>query len=120
MNWLRMNKQMNENLWPPIVMCIVILLVLGFCSPGHTYCRVGEDGNIYTDQTPEEMFVDPANHDFHLKEGSCAIAMGATIPEVMHDFDGNLRPPGQYDVGAYQFVPSRPNAPEGLQLTRED
>ena len=114
---------MSENIWPPILACIVILLLLGYCSAhANDKCRVGADGNIYSSQSAEEMFmnVDPTKGpmDFRLKPGSCAVDMGASLSEVTHDFDGVKRPKGKaYDIGAFELIPSRPIAPDGLQIT---
>jgi hypothetical protein len=110
----------SENIWPPILACIVILLIMGHCSAhANDKCRVGADGNIYSSETAYDIFVDPDNHDFRLKPGSCAVDRGATIPEVTHDFDGVKRPKGKaYDIGAFELIPSRPNAPDGLRISK--
>jgi hypothetical protein len=77
------------------------------------------DGNIYSSETAYDIFVDPDNHDFRLKPGSCAVDRGATIPEVTHDFDGVKRPTGKaYDIGAFELIPSRPTAPDGLRISK--
>ncbi|HEV2201990.1 MAG TPA: right-handed parallel beta-helix repeat-containing protein [Bryobacteraceae bacterium] len=50
-----------------------------------------------------------APYDFHLSPSSPAIAAGAALPDVVWDFDGNIRPMGlPYDVGAYTLVPRVP------------
>ena len=50
-----------------------------------------------------------APYDFHLSPSSPAIAAGAALPDVVWDFDGNIRPMNlPYDVGAYAFVPGLP------------
>ena len=42
--------------------------------------------------------------DFRLKQGSPAINLGITIPEVTHDFDGKTRPVGNgYDIGPFEY-----------------
>jgi hypothetical protein len=49
-------------------------------------------------------FVDPANGDYHLTEGSPAVDAGVDSG-LGSDFDGRSRPVGAYyDVGAYEFV----------------
>lgn len=45
--------------------------------------------------------------DFHLLPGSPAIASGVDVPGVTTDIEGNARPAGANDIGAYQV----PNAP---------
>ena len=53
--------------------------------------------------TPDDLFVDPAGGDFHLKVGSPAIDAGVTLPEVSEDLDGRPRPQGAApDVGCYE------------------
>jgi hypothetical protein len=55
-------------------------------------------GNIEGDP----KFVDPANGDYHLQRGSPCIDSG-TDTGLDHDFDGNFRPIGDYDMGAFEF-----------------
>jgi PKD repeat protein len=45
--------------------------------------------------------VDPLSRDFHPNVGSSAIDAGTTVP-VYEDFEGNVRPDGDYDSGAYE------------------
>ena len=53
---------------------------------------------------PDELFVDPAAGDLHLKPGSPAIDAGVTIADVTTDIDGGPRPQGpRSDAGAYEF-----------------
>lgn len=117
----------QSNIWPPVLACIVILLAMAYCAEAYAFCLKDVDGNVYTDQTAEEMFVGVAQAeregrpltaaDFRLKKGSCAIDMGATLSVVTHDFDGNKRPKGKaYDIGAFEFVPSGPTVPKGLRI----
>jgi parallel beta-helix repeat protein len=55
--------------------------------------------------TPAELFVDPNNDDYHLKDGSPAINAGTTLAEVADDLDGVSRPQGSaYDIGCYEKV----------------
>ncbi|MCA9438191.1 MAG: hypothetical protein KC978_20565, partial [Candidatus Omnitrophica bacterium] len=58
---------------------------------------VGE-GNINSDP----LFVDPDNGDYHLQRGSPCIDSG-TDTGLTTDLDGNPRPIGDYDMGAYEF-----------------
>lgn len=59
---------------------------------------VSGEGNIDADP----MFVDPENGDFRLMQGSPCIDSG-TDTGLAHDLDGNPRPIGRYDMGAYEF-----------------
>jgi parallel beta-helix repeat protein len=52
--------------------------------------------------TPEELWVDYANEDYHLKAGSPAINAGVNVG-LTSDFEGNTVPQGgAVDVGAYE------------------
>jgi parallel beta-helix repeat protein len=52
----------------------------------------------------DPQFVDAANGDFRLKEGSAAIDSGTALPEVTTAVDGTSRPQGAgADIGAYEF-----------------
>lgn len=54
--------------------------------------------------------VDPANGDLHLSAGSVAIDMGAVIPAVFDDIDGDARPQGGgYDAGADEVFAAVPS-----------
>ncbi len=54
--------------------------------------------------TANELFVNPAAHDYRLKDGSPAINAGTTLADVPTDLDGNPRPIGAaYDIGAYEY-----------------
>ncbi len=55
--------------------------------------------------TPSDLFVDPANFDYHLKSGSPAIDAGTTLTDVIFDLEGVSRPQPQgsaYDIGCYE------------------
>ncbi len=98
---------------------LVIAAFLFLAADANALCTVGPNGNVYSDETAEEIFVDPENHDFRLKEGSCAIDMGVSLTEVTHDFDGVKRPQGiAYDIGAFEFIPAGPVAPKDLQFNK--
>ncbi len=52
----------------------------------------------------EDLFVDPAGNDFHLKAGSPLIGKGTQVSEVSDDFDGKPRSAGDpMDIGPYLF-----------------
>jgi hypothetical protein len=52
----------------------------------------------------DPKFVNPAQDNFKLQEGSPAIDKGITLNEVPDDIEGNKRPAGGgYDIGAYEF-----------------
>ena len=67
---------------------------------------------------PEEIFVDPLNLDFRLRDGSPAIGKGTNLFShgVVADILGAARG-GSYDMGAYSYehgsIPARPT---GLQV----
>ncbi|MBE9565226.1 MAG: right-handed parallel beta-helix repeat-containing protein [Proteobacteria bacterium] len=53
--------------------------------------------------TPDELFVNPAGNDYHLKVGSLAIDAGTTLAAVTDDIEGTSRPQGSaYDIGCYE------------------
>lgn len=53
----------------------------------------------------DTLFVDPANHDYHLLSTSPARDAG-TEANVAEDFDQNSRPSGAApDIGAYEYIP---------------
>ncbi|MCB9768440.1 MAG: right-handed parallel beta-helix repeat-containing protein [Candidatus Omnitrophica bacterium] len=58
----------------------------------------GGQGNINSDP----LFVDPNNGDYRLQRGSPCIDSG-TDTGLTTDLDGNPRPIGDYDMGAYEF-----------------
>jgi hypothetical protein len=92
-----------------------LFLMVWLLAPVQSWavCELRADGNYYTDEDP---FVDAANHDFRLKEGACGIDLGATLPEVTHDFDGVKRPQGRaYDIGAFEFKRKDKRAPKHPQ-----
>ncbi len=52
----------------------------------------------------DPKFVNALGLDFHLQAGSPAINAGFTLPNVLNDFEGVLRPQGAaWDIGAYEF-----------------
>jgi Right handed beta helix region len=55
-------------------------------------------------QTKKPTFVDPKEHDYHLKPGSVGIDQGKALPkDVPLDRDGTKRPQGKgFDIGAYE------------------
>jgi predicted outer membrane repeat protein len=59
-----------------------------------------EPGNI--DANP--LFVDPLNGDYHLQSNSTCINIGTGNGAPSLDLDGNIRPYGGYDMGAYEYV----------------
>ena len=51
----------------------------------------------------DPLFVDPENHDFHLKENSPAIDAGTHVG-IEKDFDDNTIPSNQVDIGAFEYT----------------
>jgi parallel beta-helix repeat protein len=51
--------------------------------------------------SPEELFVDPAAHDYRLRQGSPAIGAGKALPEVTEDLLGRPRGEARADAGCY-------------------
>ena len=52
--------------------------------------------------TGDPRFLSPGSFNFQLQSGSPAIGRGLTLANVLNDILGVLRPPGGYDIGAYQ------------------
>ncbi|MDX1627160.1 MAG: right-handed parallel beta-helix repeat-containing protein [Fulvivirga sp.] len=80
-------------------------------NPGLTFFSIETNdvtldtsNNILTNNVEALMFVDAANNDFRLQEGSIAIDAGLDVSSygVDTDFLGNPRPVGEYDVGAIE------------------
>jgi hypothetical protein len=58
------------------------------------------------------QFVNPASNDYHLQSNSPCINAGERIPDNTRDYELNPRPVGSdWDIGAYEFNPDRPEAP---------
>lgn len=52
----------------------------------------------------EDVFLDPSNHDFHLRAGGLAVDRGLNLPDAVSDLEGNPRPQGSaVDIGAYEL-----------------
>ncbi|MCA9428078.1 MAG: hypothetical protein KC994_23570, partial [Candidatus Omnitrophica bacterium] len=73
------------------------------------------DGNIDADP----LFVDPENGDFHLQAASPCIDAG-TDTGLTTDFDGNPRPIGRFDMGAFEFPYLRSDLNEDGEVGPED
>lgn len=62
------------------------------------------------------LFVDPANSNFRLNQGSPAID-SSTDTGLSLDLDGNKRPSGTgYDMGAYEYASSSPAQPTATRV----
>jgi hypothetical protein len=57
------------------------------------------------------LFVNAAAHNYALQAGSGAIDAGFTVAAVPVDILGVTRPPGAYDIGAYEFGGGGPPPP---------
>lgn len=62
------------------------------------------------------FFVSPATKNFRIQAASPAVNSGLTLLQVLKDFDGQARPSGAYDIGAYEFVSGLPKAPMGIRM----
>ena len=51
----------------------------------------------------DPLFVNAAAHNFQLTAGSPAIGAGTSIGAPTTDINGNTRPQGRYDIGAYEY-----------------
>lgn len=81
-------------------------------SSGTTYFAAGGDftqTNVTTGTTATNPFVDEANDNYHLAVGAEAIGYADTTYSRPYDIDGNPRPAGAEDAGAFQFVASNTN-----------
>jgi hypothetical protein len=55
--------------------------------------------------TPAQLFVNPANANYHLASNSPAVDHGLLLLQVPADLEGNPRPGGAaYDIGAYELI----------------
>jgi len=53
--------------------------------------------------TPDQLFVNPAAGDYHLKATSPAINAGTTLSDVTDDLEKYPRTAGSYDIGCYEY-----------------
>lgn len=60
--------------------------------------QTGMNGNLSVDP----LFESPGSNNFQLQPGSPAIGAGSSVDAPSVDFNGNPRPPGSIDIGAYQ------------------
>jgi hypothetical protein len=64
----------------------------------------GQDGDSLV-ATPAQLFIDPSQDDYHLKEGSPAVDAGELRADVPYDLDCTVRPLGAtHDIGSYEGV----------------
>ena len=62
------------------------------------------EGNLYLRNPLEVGFVDAIGGDYHLDQGSPAIATGENLSEIFtDDFEGNERTDGAFDMGALRY-----------------
>jgi serine protease len=60
--------------------------------------QTGANGNLSADP----LFVNSGSDDFRLLQGSPALGAGSAVDAPSVDFNGNPRPPGSIDIGAFQ------------------
>ena len=73
----------------------------------------GQDANSFV-ATPAQLFVDPANEDYHLAAGSPAIDAGTAAEAPEYDLEWNYRPVGAgWDIGALEYQGSAPGGTAG-------
>lgn len=70
-----------------------------------THTSAGDRTGI-TPATFASWFVNPANADFRLLDGSQLVNLGVTAPLVVDDFCGRARSDGLPDIGALEYAPS--------------
>ncbi len=62
--------------------------------------------------TPDQLFVNPAGGDYHLKAGSPAIDKGTSTGAPATDYESQARPQGAgYDIGHDEYVSTLPPPP---------
>lgn len=62
-----------------------------------------------------QLFVDAANHDYHLAATSPAVDHGTSSNAPNTDLEGNSRPAGSgYDIGAYERAGAENSAPDAV------
>jgi parallel beta-helix repeat protein len=86
----------------------------------HNLFQKGESSDTFGQDvvvTAEVKFVDGPNHDYRLRPGSPAIDAGSSVDAPMIDFDGNARPDGSADIGAFEYSAddNPPSPPKNLR-----
>ncbi len=73
--------------------------------------------------TPDQLFMDVTNNDYHLKPTGPAVDAGTTLTAVTDDLEGMPRPQGNgYDLGCYEAstTPTRfPDVPRSYWAYNE-
>ena len=90
-------------------------------SPSVAYSDIqgGFTGTGNIDADPK--FVDAANEDYHLQQGSPCIDTGTPSGAPATDLEGNPRPQGAgYDMGAYEFLLAKTTAMPWILLLLGD
>src|ERR1041385_1107532 len=84
-----------------------VTIINNLCAfNGHTDIddQSGGSATFLTNYSGDGHWVSPSTGDFHLQPDSPARDAGTTVPTVMTDFDGLLRPQeAAYDIGAYEY-----------------
>ena len=76
----------------------------GVSSQTNCLSDINGDANIYTTQSDTDLFVDPSNYDFHVKDtNSDLYGAGTDLSGTFtDDIDGETR--DQWDIGADEYV----------------
>lgn len=73
-------------------------------SAGEWTSYSGQDAHSITINNLNDLFVNPANSDWHLLKNCPAIDKGTSLNAPNIDYEGNIRPYGAgYDIGAFEY-----------------
>lgn len=79
----------------------------------------GQDRHSFV-ATPDQLFVDPTNQDYHLRPGSLAIDVGTIPLAPAHDLDGQARPQGKGDDAGSDEFPMASTSLDRLIANRQN